>query len=281
MYYPTFENLKLTREQLIPVRTPLVGFGEHVVHFEEMVTLMVTVEHHPRCRAVAINFVVVRADSSYNLLMGRSTLNALRAVYLTYHLSFKFFTPVGIAEISSDICALRECYLATLQAASSSSPEPKAEGKRSNILSIDCIDPYQSVKPPRLETGDEVEDVVLASNNPDQTVHVDTNLPEPFNGGLIELLREYQDACVWIAEQVVGVPHQLMLHELNVDPRARPIRRKRRHFGSKCGKAVTEEVDKLMPTRMIKEIPHLTFQSDNGKKGHRWLENMPRLHQSK
>ncbi|XP_071906821.1 uncharacterized protein [Coffea arabica] len=38
LYYRTFKNLKLTREQLTPVRTPLVGFGGHVVHPEGMVS---------------------------------------------------------------------------------------------------------------------------------------------------------------------------------------------------------------------------------------------------
>nr|XP_027124090.1 uncharacterized protein LOC113740764 [Coffea arabica] len=34
LYYKTFEGLKLTKEQLTPVRTPLVEFGGHVVHPE-------------------------------------------------------------------------------------------------------------------------------------------------------------------------------------------------------------------------------------------------------
>ncbi|XP_027071601.1 uncharacterized protein [Coffea arabica] len=110
MYYRTFENLKLTREQLSPVRTPLVGFGRHVVHPEGMVTLTVTVGHQPRYRTIPVNFVVARADSPYNLLMGRPTLNALRV------------------------------------AASSSTSEPWTESRRSSIMSIDCIDHHKSVK---------------------------------------------------------------------------------------------------------------------------------------
>ncbi|XP_071914086.1 uncharacterized protein [Coffea arabica] len=43
MYHRALKNLKLTRDQLIPVRTPVVGFGGHAVHFEGMITMMVTV----------------------------------------------------------------------------------------------------------------------------------------------------------------------------------------------------------------------------------------------
>ncbi|XP_027173900.1 uncharacterized protein LOC113773451 [Coffea eugenioides] len=175
MYLRTFESLKLAREHMTPVRTPLVGFGGHIVHPEGMVTLTVTVGHHPRCRTIPVNFVVVKADSPYNLLLGRPTLNALRAVYSTYHLSFKFSTPAGIAEVSSDVCAARECYLATLQAASTSTADVRSE-KRSNILSIDCIDPQQAEKIPRLETGDEVEEIPLDPTKPDRTIRVGTRL---------------------------------------------------------------------------------------------------------
>ncbi|XP_027102845.2 uncharacterized protein [Coffea arabica] len=139
-YLRTFERLKLAKEHMTPVRTPLVGFGGHIVHPERMVTLTVTVRRHSRCRTIPVNFVIVKVDSPYNLLLGRPALNALRAVYSTNHLSFKFPTPAGVVEVSSDICAARECYLATLQAASPSASETRPE-KRSNILSIDSIDP--------------------------------------------------------------------------------------------------------------------------------------------
>ncbi|XP_027102611.2 uncharacterized protein [Coffea arabica] len=173
MYLRTFESLKLAREHMTPVRTPLVGFGGHIVHPEGIVTLTVTVGHHPRCRTIPVNFVVVKADSPYNLLLGRPTLNALRAVYYTYHLSFKFPTIAGIAEVSSDVCAARECYLATLQAASTSTADVRPE-KRSSILSIDCIDSQQPEKIPRLETGDEVEEIPLDPTKPDRMVRVGT-----------------------------------------------------------------------------------------------------------
>ena len=45
-----------------------------------------------------------------------------------------------------------------------------------------------------------------------------------------------------------------MLYELNVDPRARPVKQKRRHFGLERNKTVAEETNKLLPARMIKEV---------------------------
>ncbi|XP_027094951.1 uncharacterized protein [Coffea arabica] len=261
MYLRTFESLKLARECMTPVRTPLVRFGGHIVHPEGMVTLTVTIGRHPRSRTIPVNFAVVKADSPYNLLLGRPTLNALRAVYSTYHLSFKFPTSAGVAEVSSDVCAARECYLATLQAASPSTSGARSE-KRSNILSIDSIDPQRAEKIPRLETGDEVEELPLDPTKPDQTVRVGTRLPDPVKRGMTDLLRKYRDVFTLAAEEVRGVPHHLMIHELNVDPQVRPVKQKRRHLGPERSRAVGEEVDKLLPAKIIREVQYPTWLSN-------------------
>ncbi|XP_027063199.2 uncharacterized protein [Coffea arabica] len=262
LYYRTFESLKLTREQLTPVRTPFVGFGGHVVHPEGMVNLMVTIGRHPRCRTVPVSFAVVKADSPYNMLIGRPTLNALRAVYSTYHLSFNFPTPEGVAEVSSDVGAARECYLATIQAAVGPQPPPRSEEKRPAVLSIDCIDSHKAAEPSRLEPGEEVEQVVLDEAKPDQVVQVGAGLPSPLKEEMISLIEDHRDIFAWSADEVVGVPSELMTHQLNVNPQARPVRQKRRHFGPERSKAISDEVDKLLPAKMIHEVQYPTWLSN-------------------
>ena len=58
------------------------------------------------------------------------------------------------------------------------------------------------------------------------------------------------------------MPHHLMLHKLNVDPQARPVKQKRRHFGPECSKAVDEEVNKLLPMKMISEVQYPIWLSN-------------------
>ncbi|XP_071928220.1 uncharacterized protein [Coffea arabica] len=258
LYYRTFESLKLTKDQLTPVRTPLVGFGGHIVHPEGMVSLMVTIGRHPRCRTVHVSFAVVKADSPYNMLIGRPTLNALRAVYSTYHLSFKFPTLAGVAEVSSDVNAARECYLATIQAAVAPRAASKAEEKRPAVLSIDSIDPQKAGKLGKLEPGNEVEQVVLDDSRPDQVVQVGAGLPSPLKEEMICLIKNHRDVFAWSADEVVGVPLELMIHQLNVNPQTRPMRQKRRHFGPERSKAISDEIDKLLPAKIIHEIQYPT-----------------------
>jgi hypothetical protein len=48
---------------------------------------------------VIVDFLVVDRPSAYNIIIGRSTLNKLRAITSTYHLMMKFPTKEGIGEL--------------------------------------------------------------------------------------------------------------------------------------------------------------------------------------
>ncbi|XP_071939298.1 uncharacterized protein [Coffea arabica] len=130
MFYRMFKELGLRDDQLTPVRTPLVGFTGPPISSEGMITLMVTVGQAPKCRTVPVNFVVVKQSSPYNVFLGRPALNALRAIPSTFHLSVKFPTPGGIAEVHGDPEVARACYLATLR------------GQEKVVAQTTCLEPY-------------------------------------------------------------------------------------------------------------------------------------------
>ena len=57
---------------------------------------------------------MVDCSSSYNAIIGRTTLNSWKAVTSTYHLSVKFPMEYGIGQAQGDQLATRECYLAMM-----------------------------------------------------------------------------------------------------------------------------------------------------------------------
>ncbi|RWV88107.1 hypothetical protein GW17_00049832 [Ensete ventricosum] len=77
-----------------------------------IMTLLVTFGEEPRTKMVMIPFMVVKLPSAYNVIIGRPSLNKLRAVIFIYHRSMKFPTSVGVGEIKSDPRESRQCYLA-------------------------------------------------------------------------------------------------------------------------------------------------------------------------
>ena len=51
-----------------------------------------------------------------------------------------------------------------------------------------------------------------------------------------------------------GSPSELITHKLNVDPRMKPIKQKKRTFAPERNEVINQEVDKLLKARIIREV---------------------------
>lgn len=72
--------------RLLPLDTPLVGFGGTKVFSMGTITLLVTIEMYPQQLTKEVNFLVIDCSSTYSTIIGRPTLNARRATMTTSHL---------------------------------------------------------------------------------------------------------------------------------------------------------------------------------------------------
>ena len=99
LYYPAFQQMRLERDQLRPVNSPLVGFRGMKVQHVGIITLPVVVRAYPQQITKDVNFLMVDCSSSYNAIIGRPTLNSWKAVTSTYHLSVKFPTEYGVGQV--------------------------------------------------------------------------------------------------------------------------------------------------------------------------------------
>ena len=102
LYYPAFQQLRLGRDQLRPVNSPLVGFDGMKVQSVGTISLSVVVRAYPRQITKDVNFLVVNCSSSYNTIIGRPTLNSWKAVTSAYHLLVKFPTKHGVGQVQGD-----------------------------------------------------------------------------------------------------------------------------------------------------------------------------------
>ena len=102
LFYSTFSRMRLSTDRLKNVSTPLIGFAGDTVTTEGEVTLPVTVGTKPRQSTVPLTFAVVQVPSAYNAILGRSGLNALKAIVSTYHLLVRFPTKNGVGEMCGD-----------------------------------------------------------------------------------------------------------------------------------------------------------------------------------
>ena len=70
LYYLAFQQMRIDREQLVPINAPFVGFeGTRVFPFGA-VTLSVTVGDYPQQITKDVTFLVVDCSSTYNAILG-------------------------------------------------------------------------------------------------------------------------------------------------------------------------------------------------------------------
>ncbi|XP_059663536.1 uncharacterized protein LOC132309226 [Cornus florida] len=115
IFLDAFSKMKIGKEKLRPTRSPLVGFTGDKVYPLGAVILPVTAGTSLKQVTVMVNFLVVDCPSAYNVILGRATLNSMRAITSTYHLLMCFPTEHGVGELRGDQSIARECYVASLK----------------------------------------------------------------------------------------------------------------------------------------------------------------------
>ena len=228
--------MNLGREQLRPMHSPLVGFGEMKVQHVSTISLPVVVVAYPQQVTRNVNFLVVDFSSSYNAIIRRPTLNSWKAVTSNYHLSVKFPTENGVGEVQGDKLAARECYLA--------------------MLAMDEQTQTMNIEERRIvaELTEALEDVPLDEVDPEKSTRIGADLEGVIKKGLICFLRKNIDVFAWSHEDMPGIDPSVITHRLNVHPSSKPMRQKKMIFSLERDNTIREEVQELTLAKFIREV---------------------------
>ncbi|KAL0427109.1 UNVERIFIED_CONTAM: hypothetical protein Slati_2885700 [Sesamum latifolium] len=90
LFEEAYDQMQLGDVPLEAVDTSLYGFAGEVVHPKGMISLPFTLGTSPLRMTCLLKFLVVDIPSAYNVILGRSTLNAFQAIISTYHMKIKF-----------------------------------------------------------------------------------------------------------------------------------------------------------------------------------------------
>jgi len=116
LYWATYQKLQLPDTDMIPYDEPIYGFSGEQVSTRGYIDLHTVFREGTQTKTIPIRFLIVDAPTSYNILLGRPSLNTLGAVVSTPHLAMKFPAPSGdILTIHCDQRLARECYMASLR----------------------------------------------------------------------------------------------------------------------------------------------------------------------
>jgi ribonuclease HI len=238
IYLTAFQQMRIDKAQLRPIETPLVGFAGTSVYPLGIITLQLVAGTYPKQVTKKVDFLVVDCPSAYNVIIGRPTLNRLRAVTSTYHLLVRFPTENGIGEMRGDQAMARECYL------TSTSTEPVHQGL--------IVEERQNIAEPT----EALEEITLVEGLPNEkkTTRIGTSIKGEVRDSIIRFLRENADIFAWSHADMPGISTKVVAHQLNVNPSFQPVKQKRRVFAPERNVAVTEEVDKLLRAGFIREV---------------------------
>jgi BarA-like signal transduction histidine kinase len=236
IYLMAFQQMKISKDQLRPIETPLVGFARTSVYPLGVISLQITAGTYPKQATKKVDFLVVDCPSAYNVIIGHPTLNRLRAVTSTYHLLVCFPTENGIREMRGDQAMARECYLTSVS--TEQAHQILIVEERRNIA----------------EPTEELEEVILVEGDEKKTTRIETSMPKGIRDSIVQFLRENANVFAWSHEDMLYISIEVIVHKLNVNPSIHPVKQKRRVFAFERNAAVMEEVDKLLTIGFLREV---------------------------
>ncbi|KAL2240953.1 UNVERIFIED_CONTAM: hypothetical protein Sindi_0736500 [Sesamum indicum] len=101
-------KMGLENAKFEPVKTALVGFGGSEVTPLGTIELPVSTGAEPRRQTLMVRFLVVDVPFTYNVILGRPSLDLFRAVVSTYHMKMKFPTENSVGEVSEGPLSIAE-----------------------------------------------------------------------------------------------------------------------------------------------------------------------------
>ena len=182
------DKMDIGKEKLEPISTHLRGFSREKVLPLGSIQLVLTLGD-PLCQTTtSVRFLIVDAPLAYNVLLGKPSLNAIKAIPSAYHMVIKFPTTNEVGRVRGDQRVARECY--------STSMKQKAVD---NIY-VDELDMRDEVNT-RPEPSEELEHIQL-DDHPENLVYVGSKLAEDLRSLLIRFLKHNKDVFAWKQEDM-------------------------------------------------------------------------------
>ena len=168
IFASAFDKMGIGREILEPVNTHLRGFsGEKVLPLGSIQLLLTLGE--PPCQATTTaRFLIVDAPSAYNMLLGRPSLNAIKAIPSAYHMIIKFPTVNGVETVRGDQRVARECCTTSMKQ------------KAVDNVNVGELDMREEVLT-RPEPSEELEPVSLG-DDPEHLAYIGSKLVKDLKG---------------------------------------------------------------------------------------------------
>ncbi|WVY91024.1 hypothetical protein V8G54_036538 [Vigna mungo] len=254
LYWKTFKQMEISVDLIVPYDEQLVGFAGERVDTRGYLDLWTRLGAGGDGDEKKVRYLLVEANTSYNVLLGRPCLNSFGAIVSTPHLTLKYPSSKGlIRTVRADQKLARECYAAGLKM------YPKVAKRKTtgNNVAMTDLDPRTNTDD-RLEPLGETQ-LVIVGSNASQTTLIARSLSPEMEKALRASLWRNRDLFAWTAADIPGIHPSVMSHRLSLFREARPVAQKKRKMGEEKRKVASEEVRKLQEAGFIREVTYTTW----------------------
>ncbi|XP_021866425.2 uncharacterized protein [Spinacia oleracea] len=113
------------------IHYPIIGFGGSIIHLVGVITLPVWIGGRNDGRKMGVDFLIFKDLTAYNVILGRPTLNKIKAVVVTHLMLMKYVCDDGaIGTIHGDQQQAKDCYLTTLNPSAWRKDPARIKGNR-------------------------------------------------------------------------------------------------------------------------------------------------------
>ncbi|RDY09778.1 hypothetical protein CR513_05819, partial [Mucuna pruriens] len=224
----------------------LYGFAGERVSIKGTIELETTFGDGSGVKTIPVVYTVVDAETSYNIIMGRLTLNRLGAVVSTYHLCMKFPVGQGVAIVRTDTGMARRCYEDSLRVEATTKPVV-------NVLDLD-LDPGHFHREERPHPAKNLKEVQIGPLST-QVTRIGTTLSPKEETRLVNSLKQNVDTT----REMPVIDPKFMCHRLSVTPKAKPVAQKTKRQGEEKRRAIKEETGKLLAASFVWEVQYPTW----------------------
>ena len=126
-------------------------------------------------------------------------------------------------------------------------------GYLTGAIPLGSLDPRDEQFMQRGAPVKDLEGIQFDPEKPGKFFKINKLLSEPLRTDLIEFIRAHQRDFSQTHHDIPGINPSIMVHKLNVDPNARPIKQKRRQINLERYATINEEVKNLVEVGLIRE----------------------------
>jgi len=263
LYWETFKKMRIPETEIQHYNEQIVGFSGEQVDTKGYIDLFTTFgEEECLNRTINVRYLLVNASTSYNILLGRSSINRLKVIVSTPHLAMKFLSATrDITTVHVDQRTTLECYVASKKVEPTRrlytitlidwsldrrewSPERRSRGQHSRRHMIALVDQDPRLDDPRMEAVEDLQPILL--HDDDRKTYMGTSLKLDDRKVISTTLVRNVDLFAWTAADMPRLNPNIITHRLSIYKEAKPIAQKKRKPGEERRKAAIEETDKLV-----------------------------------